>query len=775
MATFTGSVVKSNYEEFYNEVRNNPEGFVKRVFRRSAIGLEPTGTFQIGEHTFTLTLATNGKTRELCIERKFDNRKPWIQVRMRKLMDALFFRSSTSSMERALRKGSTVKTGLVSGMRMHADRIVEQLWPDIAAPNGDAGSGSSSRRGNAGSANRRAISERSLQTLMSLNPGEIDAWMRCPEGGPVGLEHIDRSKTRIEDDILVLSFKSGGDAIEFRLQARPDATREDSKRVQRDMERLLRIAKGQRDGCGYRNMAELMGRFMVATIEDEAPRLLEERVGAIVDHRVDDDARLLLACTVKRDGRLEPTRATRRAIARAVDDVMASCRASAAQRYQAVLNDVCRDKRDPVVSAVLDLRDKMIEKIQQDAKPFLAQRRLDAFVRKVVLQSGVNATTAQELHDSFAEGATLPEGVRLVHFKRKPGLLDWLAREAPREEVLVVALPQDQDGEALRFAPQRDMAKWAWKTIKLAKMPKNVETDAKALHQTVFDSSLGRFFRDEIGPLLKEGADALGSNLDFHGHEEERDAKTLLQLLTASLRIGNTTCGYLHRWAGEAQASDRAGTGSAAGVVLQKEDSEISRGVTQESVSPQQAAAYALRQALKHVLPTLANVTNRDCNKPVTVHTEGKFESVPQFGGTASREGGGQSPQWRPISQSQRQNPQPGPSPSSSSSTEPPSAPRPLRGQEKQQAEAKQRAEETQRAEAKQRAEETQRAEAKQRAEEMQRAEAKQRAEEMQRAQTNPAEQHPAQQNPAEQNPAQQNPAQPNPADQTPTEDKVPS
>lgn len=679
MATFTGSVVKTHYEQYYKDVQANPGDFVRRVFGQNATGAEPRGEFHIGDNIFTLTLDTKGKTRQLCIRREFKHGESWMKMRMMELMDSLFFRSSTRTMERALRSGSTITTGLVKDMRGHVDRIVEELWPGIEVRNADAGAGPSERRGNAAPANRRAISERSLGTLVSLNPGEMDAWMRCPEGGPVTLEHVDRSKTRIEDDILVLSFKSGDDAIEFRLQARVAAQRERKERVERDMERLLRIAKGEREGCGYRNMAELMGRFMVATIEDEAPRLLEASVQALVRDGENNDVRPLLICTVKKDRSLEPTRATRRAVARAVDEAMASCRASAAQRFQTILNGVCRDKADPVVSAVLDARERLIEKIRQKTKPFLAARRLAAFVRQVVRERGVDVEAAHMLHADRPAGTALPRDVRLVHFLRKPGLLDRLAGEGPREEVLAVA--SRRDGDALRFVPpgQRNTARWAWKTIKLAEVPKNVESDAKALHQTVFDSSLGRFYQSDIVPLLTQGVAALRGDFQFQGKPEEDAATELLLKLTASLRIGNTTCGYLHRWAGEAaQAGGAAEAGNelfADRVIVPDEVEALSGLVTRDPVSQQQAAAYALRQDLKNVVPSIANVTEADCDKPVTLYTEGKFDTLHPFGGTASRQQGNQSPQWHRLGQGNPQNQQPAPSPSSSSPEVPPSVP----------------------------------------------------------------------------------------------------
>ncbi|UXC35689.1 hypothetical protein [Cupriavidus gilardii] len=332
MATFIGQVKKTTYDQYYQHVQSNPGDFVARVLGKAS-GPEPSGRFQIGEEIFTLKLVTKGKTRQLCIERQFENGESLVEMRIRQLMDYLFFRSSTRSMERALRSGSAITTGLVRGLRGHADRIVEELWPGFDAPGAEAGAGTSERRGNAALSNRRPISERALGTLVSLNPGEIDAWIRCPEGGPVSLERIDRGKTRIEGEVLVLSFKSAGDAIEFRLHARGSGSAERKERARRDMERLLSIARGDREDCGYRNMAELMGRYMVATIEDEAPRLLEQWARGILADEGNHDVRPLLIGTVRKDGSLESTRATRRALARAVDEAMASCRACAAQRF----------------------------------------------------------------------------------------------------------------------------------------------------------------------------------------------------------------------------------------------------------------------------------------------------------------------------------------------------------------------------------------------------------------------------------------------------------
>ncbi|WP_422649390.1 hypothetical protein OJJOAM_001499 [Cupriavidus sp. H18C1] len=495
-----------------------------------------------------------------------------------------------------------------------------------------------------------AISERSLGALVPLNPGEIDAWIRCPEGGPVALAHIDRSKTRIEGDILVLSFKSAGDAIEFRLHA-PSVQRHGKERVQRDMERLLRIAKGQREGCDYRNMAELMGRFMVATIEDEAPRLLKHSASTRVWDNDDHEVGPLLLCTANK-GVMRPARATERALARAVEEAMAPCRAAAAQRFETIRNGVCRDKGDPVLSTVLDARERLIEKIQQKVKPYLAGQRLAAFVRQVVQQRGVSAPAAQELHTDRVAGAVLPDRVRLVHFTRKPGLLERLSGDEPGEEVLAVA--SREDGDALRFVPQgqRGTAQWAWKTIKLAEVPRDVESDARALHQTVFDSALGRIYQDEIVPLVSECILALQRDFRFQGEPEATAAAGLLLMLTANLRIGNTTFGYLQRWANDGASARAAVVGrhdvSADRVITAEEDAARSRPVARDPVSPRQAAAYALRQDLKTVFPGIANVTEADCGKPVTVYTEGKFASVPEFRLAEPIQPGDQR-QWRPI------------------------------------------------------------------------------------------------------------------------------
>lgn len=689
MATFIGLVKKTNYEQYYNEVRNNPGDFVKRVLQsgqaagQPLAGSEPNGRFVIGDNVFTLTLATNGKTRQLCIRREFENGESWMQMRMMELMDFLFFRSSTRSMEWALRSGTTMTTGLATCMRGHADRIVEELWPSIEVPNVDDRPSGSERRRSAVPTNQRPISERSLSTLASLIPGEIDAWMRCPEGGPVGLKHIDRSRTRIEGDILVLSFKSGGDAIEFRLQGRGSGRQEQKERVGRDMERLLRIARGERDGCGYRNMAELMGRFMVATIEDEAPRLLEKSSGAIDSGNGDDPLQSLLIYKVKEGGTLEPTRATRRAIARAVDEAMASCRASAAQRFQTVLNAVCRDKAEcSLFSAAMDARATLVANIKQTAKPFLAGQRLAAFVRQVVQEHGVSAEAANELHANRGPNDPLPGRVRLVNFRRKPGLLERLSRDQPRHEVL--ALASRQDSTTLRFVPrgERSMAQWAWKTIRLAEVPKDVESDARALHQTVFDNALGQFFQSEIVPLIDVGVNALENEFRFGGDGHERGAaKDLLLKLMANLRIGNTTFGYLHRWYTEGQAASSAKTGNAsapASVIVPQEASVLDGQVAENPVSQRQAAAYALRQHLKEVVDPVTRLTESDCNKPVTVYTGGKFVPLRfAFGATASSQQGNGSPQWHGIGKGKSPDQQPAPSPSGSSASAevPPSAP----------------------------------------------------------------------------------------------------
>ncbi len=667
MATFIGQVKKTTYDQYYQHVRSNPGDFVARVLGQKASGPEPSGRFQIGEEIFTLKLVTKGKTRRLCIERQFENGESLVQTRIRQLMDYLFFRSSTRRMERALRSGSTITAGLVKGLRGHADRVVEELWPGFEAPLAEAGA--AERRGQAAASNRRPISERALGTLVSLNPGEIDAWIRCPEEGPVSLEQIDRGKSRIEDDILVLSFKSGGDAIEFRLHARGSGSPERKQRARRDMERLLSIARGDREDCGYRNMAELMGRFMVATIEDEAPRLLEQWARGILSDNENHEVRPLLICTVKKDGSPESTRATRRALARAVDEAMASCRACAAQRFQAILNGVCRDKADRIVSAVLDARASLIEAIQQKAKPFVAGQRLAAFVRQVVQERGVSAAAAQALHDDRPAGAALPEGVRLARFTRKPGLLDWISGERTHEEVLAVA--SRKDGEALRFVPQGrpSLAKWAWKTIRLAEVPKHIEGDAKALHQTVFDVSLGQFYQREIVPLLHDSVRRLQSQFAFEWKAEEDVPTELLLRLTSSLRIGNTTCGYLHRWAGEAAGAGGAGGPSAERVVVADEIEVVSGPIAEQPISPQQAAAYVLRQELKSVVPPVATVAETDCEKPVTVYTDGKFESLHQFDLDAPRKPNDR-PQRHPVDKGKSPNPeQPAASPSSTSST----------------------------------------------------------------------------------------------------------
>ena len=145
MATFIGQVKKTTYDQYYQHVRSNPGDFVARVLGQKASGPEPSGRFQIGEEVFTLKLVTKGKTRRLCIERQFENGESLVQTRIRQLMDYLFFRSSTRRMERALRSGSTITAGLVKGLRGHADRVVEELWPASrhrspkpARPNGAA-------------------------------------------------------------------------------------------------------------------------------------------------------------------------------------------------------------------------------------------------------------------------------------------------------------------------------------------------------------------------------------------------------------------------------------------------------------------------------------------------------------------------------------------------------------------------------------------------------------------------------------------------------------
>lgn len=659
MATFIGLVKKTDYEQYYKDVQSNPGDFVKRVLGQNADVPEPRGQFKVGDQTFTLTLSLKGNTRQLRIQRQFDNNESWLRMRVVTLMDALFFRSSTRTMERALRSESTIANGLAADMRLHVAAVVENLWQGMDGPNANGRPGPSEQRGNAVPANSPAISERCLGMLQSLNPGEIDAWMRCPEGGPVSLEHIDRSKTRIENDILILSFKSGSHAIEFRLQAKPCGSLERGQRIGRDMERLLRIAKGQREGCGYRNMAELMGRFMVATIEDEAPRLLEKWADSIVSENRNYAAKPLLACAVKRGHGPEPTRATRRAIARAIDDAMESCRASATARFQQILTEVCRDKDEPVVSAALDARRTLIDDIQKKAKLFLAERRLAAFVRQVVQERGVSPEAAQAMHADRASGALLPDRVRLARFVRKPGLLERLSGDEPREEVLAVA--SRQDGDALRFVPpgQRNMAQWAWKTIKLAKVPKDVESDAKALHQTVFDSALGRFYQDEIVPLVNESVEALRGNLRFENEHEQDAATQLLLMLTANLRIGNTTFGYLHRWALEAARPAEVGE---ARVIVPEEDEVISGRVAPAPISDRQAAAYALRQDLEKAVPSVVNVTALDSEKPVTIYTEGKFRSVHPFAATAPRQEGDRAPEWHRIDQGEPKNQQPDPS-----------------------------------------------------------------------------------------------------------------
>lgn len=670
MATFIGSVKKKDYAQYYEDVKSNPGDFVSRVFGQNADAAEPSGAFKVGDDTFTLSLVTKSHRRQLCIRRQLDDDKSWLHNRLVELMDALFFRSSTRTMERALRRESTIAKGLTAEMRTHADKVVERLWKGMDGPKAKADDrpGASNAPGKAEPANTRAISEQCLGMLQALNPGEIDAWMRCPEGGPVSLEHIDRKKTRIENDILILAFKSGSEAIEFRLHA-PGSSLETSSRIRRDMERLLRIAKGQRDGCGYGNMAELMGRFMVATIEDEAPRLLEQWAGSIVSENK-NNARPLLACVVKGGRSPEPTRATRRAIARAVDDAMQSCRASANRRFQQILNEVCRDKADPLVSTVLDARTALVEDIQKTIRPVLAGQRLAAFVRAVVRERGVSRAEAEALHAPRESGAPLPGRVRLARFVRKPGLLERLAGDEPREEVLAVA--SRQDGDTLRFVPQgqRAMAVWAWKTIKLAEVPKDVESDARALHQTVFDISLSRVYQGQIVPLVQASVQALPKEFQSLTGQEDETARLLLLRLTASLRIGNTTFGCLERWAGEAAQAHVGESSNAHPVIVADDDAVMTGRVAPNPISHRQAAAYALRQDLKHVLPSVANLTELDCEKPVTVYTEGKFATLHPFGRTAPHQQADQ-PQWRLLNNGKAADPKQDPSSSSSSSKVP--------------------------------------------------------------------------------------------------------
>lgn len=180
-----------------------------------------------------------------------------------------------------------------------------------------------------------AASFKEIELDSTFHNEAFDAWIACPNSqGPFQASNVNRHKTRIQNGYLFLVFNFAG--AEFELRFRPrTGLNIDSQRSTRDLQRLYRLATDS--NAKYENLAGLVTSFLNATVEEEAPRLLDQHVRCNFamaatgpeSPQLDDQSSVFLI--KKGDGNRLPAVAEQ-ALRAAVDDCMAHCRALANQR-----------------------------------------------------------------------------------------------------------------------------------------------------------------------------------------------------------------------------------------------------------------------------------------------------------------------------------------------------------------------------------------------------------------------------------------------------------
>lgn len=225
------------------------------------------GVFHIkGGGTFKLEYVTEGRLTQLAVRRQHDEGASWLRKAICRAMD-LWGDSGQRQLQQAFRNIGGIADQIARDLQQESSAVFRQLCPDGSIAD-------------------------MLDSVGIAKPApEILAWSakRAPYS-PIALSQLDRHRTRLDGDKLVLSFRHHDDTIELVFTKQP------GEQGTRALARLHSLATGtgpcaERFG-GYADLRQLMAQFVRASVEEEAPARLAAIAKARLLREMPTDFRL---------------------------------------------------------------------------------------------------------------------------------------------------------------------------------------------------------------------------------------------------------------------------------------------------------------------------------------------------------------------------------------------------------------------------------------------------------------------------------------------------
>lgn len=215
------------------------------------------GVFHInGGGTFKLEYVTEGKLTRLAVTRQHADGASWLQ-KVKCLAIDLWGDNGQRKLQQAFRNVHGIANQIARDLQHDRDTVIGRICPDGAIG--------------------------TMLDSVGLCPPDAEtlAWSakRAPYS-PIALDRLDPHHTRLDDDRLVLAFRHHNDTIELVFTGHP------GEQGARALARLHALATGtgpcaERFGK-YADLRQLLGQFVRASIEDEAPAELARIVRARV-------------------------------------------------------------------------------------------------------------------------------------------------------------------------------------------------------------------------------------------------------------------------------------------------------------------------------------------------------------------------------------------------------------------------------------------------------------------------------------------------------------
>lgn len=207
------------------------------------------GMFHLnGGGSFKLEYVTEGKLTRLAVKRQHAEGASWLQKAKCLAID-LWSDDGQRKLQQAFRHVGGIANEIARDLRADCDRVLHEICPDGQI-------------------------DAVLNSVGIRPPGaETLAWSakRAPYS-PIALDRLDRHRTRLDDDKLVLTFRHHDDTIQLVF------TRHPGEQGERALARLHALATGTEPYAArfgeYADLRQLLAQFVRASVEDEAPAQL---------------------------------------------------------------------------------------------------------------------------------------------------------------------------------------------------------------------------------------------------------------------------------------------------------------------------------------------------------------------------------------------------------------------------------------------------------------------------------------------------------------------